>query len=44
MSDQPLTEFADLFVGPIGFPLDAVFSGRDRTVLGFGLPGGVFLG
>jgi hypothetical protein len=26
--------FADLFVAPVGFPLSAVFSGRDRSFLG----------
>ena len=34
--------FADLFVAPIGFPLNAVFSGRDRAFLG--LAAGAFIG
>jgi hypothetical protein len=34
--------FSDLFVAPAGFPLYAVFSGRDLSFLG--LAGGVFVG
>jgi hypothetical protein len=36
--------FADIFVAPTVFPLYAVFSGRDRTFLGFGLPGAGIVG
>lgn len=36
--------FADVFVGPAGFGLYAVFSGRDNSFLGIGNAGGVFVG
>ncbi|MBN9120535.1 MAG: hypothetical protein J0I06_15515 [Planctomycetes bacterium] len=36
--------FADIFVAPVGFPLYAVFSGRDRSFLGFGPAGGDLVG
>jgi hypothetical protein len=35
---------ADLFVAPGTLPVYAVFSGRDRSFLGIGLAGGVFVG
>jgi hypothetical protein len=43
-SDANRDGFADLFVALAGFPLFAVLSGRDQSLLGLGLPGGVFLG
>ena len=36
--------FADIFVGPLfGVPFFSVFSGRDQSYLGLGLPGGTFV-